>query len=135
MARRIPRCTPTTTLRARSRCTATSGFFRRSVRTLRTRPTALGALAAAAFAAGCTSRLPLESGASTLVVTAVLNTMQDTQVVLVQRTTNGGPAAAPVDSAVVTITGPDGVEMIGVEAYDANLGRNYRVTLSAFHEH
>lgn len=88
----------------------------------------------AAACSGCLSRLPLERGASTLVVTSVLNALQDTQVVLVQRTVNGAPDPLPVDSATVTITGPDGVAMTGVEAADLNLGKHYQLALSAFHE-
>jgi hypothetical protein len=88
----------------------------------------------AAVAGACTSQLPLEGGTSVLVVSSVLNAMQDTQVVVVQRTRDGGPAPSPVNSATVTITGPDGVVMRGVEMPDAALGRSYRVALSAFHE-
>jgi len=60
--------------------------------------------------------------------------MQDTQVVVVQQTRNGGPGPSPVDGATVTITGPDGVAMTGIEMPDTALGRSYRVALSAFHE-
>lgn len=92
------------------------------------------ALLAAIASAGCFSQLPLESGASTLVVTSVLNALQDTQVVVVQRTVNGGPSPSPVDSAMVLITGPDGIAMTGVEMKDAAVGSSYRVVLSASHE-
>jgi hypothetical protein len=91
-------------------------------------------VAGAAFASGCFSQLPLEGGASTLVVTAVLNALHDDQIVAVQRTQGGAPSPYPVDSAVVTITGPDGVAMTGVEAADSTVGKSYRVTLSVFHE-
>jgi hypothetical protein len=104
------------------------------VRTLRTRRGALALVACAALASGCFSQLPLEGGASTLVVTAVLDALHDDQVVAVQRTHGGGPGPYPVDSATVAITGPDGIVMTGVEATDSAIGRSYRVTLSAFHE-
>ena len=64
----------------------------------------------------------------------MLNATQDDQVVVVQRTTAGVPQAAPVESATVTITGPDGVPMTGVEVTDSTLTRVYHVTLSTFHE-
>jgi hypothetical protein len=41
---------------------------------------------------------------------------------------------AYVDSALVTITGPDGVAMTGVEVADSALGRVYRVRPSAYSE-
>jgi hypothetical protein len=76
---------------------------------------------------------PLESATSTLVVHAVLNAANDDQIVAVQQTTHGVPGAY-VDSAVVTITGPDGVAMAGVEVADSALGRVYRVRVSAYSE-
>jgi hypothetical protein len=88
-----------------------------------------------AFVAGaCVTRTPLESTTSTIVVHGVLNAVQDDQIIAVQRTTQGVPAAWPVDSATVTITGPDGIAMTGVEGQDSSLTRVYRVTLSKFHE-
>ncbi|MFI5232924.1 MAG: DUF4249 family protein [Gemmatimonadales bacterium] len=101
---------------------------------MRTRLGSLVAIVGAAIASGCASQLPLEGGASTLVVSAVLDALHDDQIVAVQRTYGGRPAPTPVDSATVTITGPDGVVMTGVEAADSTIGRSYRVTLSAFHE-
>lgn len=89
---------------------------------------------AALAASACITRSPLEVTTSTIVVHAVLNALQDGQVVAVQRTTDGNPLAAPVDSATVTITGPDGVAMTGVEVPDSALGRVYRVSLSAYNE-
>ena len=88
-----------------------------------------------AFVAGaCVTRTPLESATSTIVVHGVLNGVQDDQIVTVQRTTQGVPAASPVDSATVTITGPDGIVMTGVEVTDSALTRVYRVRLSSFHQ-
>jgi hypothetical protein len=94
---------------------------------------ALGSLPAI-VASGCFTRTPLEVSTSTIVVHAVLNAAQDVQVVAVQRTTGGMPLASPVDSATVTITGPDGVAMTGVEVSDSVLVRVYNVSLAAFHE-
>jgi hypothetical protein len=86
------------------------------------------------FAGACVTRTPTESTTSTIVVHAVLNAAQDDQIVAVQRTTAGVPLATPVDSATVTITGPDGIAMTGVEVTDSALARVYRVRLSDFHE-
>lgn len=68
---------------------------------------------------------------STIVVHAVLNAAQDDQIVVVQRTSNGVPFAPPVDGAIVTITGPDGIAMAGVEKQDS-LTRTYHVSLSTY---
>jgi hypothetical protein len=87
---------------------------------------------AAGVAAACTKTTPLESTTSTIVVHAVLNAFQDDQIVAVQRTMNGIPAAVPVDSAKVTITGPDGVALTGVEVPDSALTSAYRVRLSSY---
>jgi hypothetical protein len=103
------------------------------VRALRTRK-GLALIVGAALASGCFSQLPLEGGSSTIVVSAVLDALHDEQIVAVQRTYGGAPAPYPVDSATVTITGPDGVVMTGVEVADSTIGKSYRVTLSAFHE-
>jgi hypothetical protein len=89
---------------------------------------------AALVALGCTTRTPTGVTTSTIVVHAVLNALDDDQVVVVQRTTAGVPQASPVDSATVTITGPDGVAMTGVEVADSALARVYRVRLSSFQE-
>jgi hypothetical protein len=102
--------------------------------TLRIRNRAALAGVAALSAAGCFGKSPEEVGTSTIVVHAVLNAAQDTQVVSVQRTTAGEPLANPVDSAVVTITGPDGAVMTATESTDAVLGRVYRISLAASHE-
>jgi hypothetical protein len=88
-----------------------------------------------AFVAGaCVTRTPLESTTSTIVVHGVLNAVQDHQIIAVQRTTQGVPAAWPVDSAMVTITGPDGIAMTGVEVPDSAVTSAYRVRLSTFGE-
>ena len=84
--------------------------------------------------AACVTTTPTQSTTSTIVVHAVLNALQDDQVVAVQRTTAGVPQASPVDSATVTITGPDGIVMTGVEVTDSALARVYRVRLSSFHQ-
>jgi hypothetical protein len=92
-------------------------------------------VAALAFAvSACTTTTPLESTTSTIVVHSVLSAAQDDQIVAVQRTTQGVPVASSVDSATVTISGPDGIAMTGVEGQDSSLTRVYRVTLSKFHE-
>ena len=82
----------------------------------------------------CVTRTPTGSTTSTIVVHAVLDALQDDQVVAVQRTMAGVPQASPVDSATVTISGPDGIAMTGVEVADSVLTRVYHVTLSTFHE-
>jgi hypothetical protein len=88
-----------------------------------------------AFGAGaCTTSTPTQSTTSTIVVHAVLNPADVDQIVAVQRTTAGMPHAAPVDSAIVTITGPDGVTMTGVEVSDSLLTRVYRVRMSNYGE-
>ena len=87
-----------------------------------------------AVVSGCTTHTPLEVSTSTIVVHAVLNAAEDVQVVAVQRTVGGVPLASPADSAIVTITGADGVAMSGEEVADSILGRVYNVSLSAFHE-
>ncbi len=92
------------------------------------------ALCLAVAASGCTTHSPLEVSTSTIVVHAVLNAAQDIQVVAVQRTVGGVPSADPVDSAIVTIAGPDGVAMNGVEVADSILGHVYDVSLSGSHE-
>jgi hypothetical protein len=97
------------------------------------RPIAFAGLAALGIV-GCFGKSPEEVGTSTLVVHAVLNAAQDTQKVAVQRTTAGEPLASAVDSAVVTITGPDGMAMTAVESKDAVLGSVYRVSLASMHE-
>jgi hypothetical protein len=91
-------------------------------------------IALCALAAACVRETPLESATSTIVVHAVLNAANDDQIVAVQQTTHGAAMGAYVDSAVVTITGPDGVAMIGVEVPDSSLGRVYRVRLSVYGE-
>lgn len=88
----------------------------------------------ALVAAACVTTTPTQSTTSTIVVHAVLNALQDDQIVAVQRTTAGVTQASPVDSATVTITGPDGIPMTGVEVADSALTRVYRVRLSGFHE-
>jgi hypothetical protein len=85
-------------------------------------------------AGACVTKTPLESATSTIVVHGVLNAGVDDQVVVVQRTTGGAPQAAPVDSATVTITGPDGVAMTGVEVDDSLFARVYRIRLSSYGE-
>jgi hypothetical protein len=92
------------------------------------------AATAALVTSACSATSPLESTTSTIVVHGVLNTLYDDQIVAVQRTMGGTPIASPVDSAIVTITGPDGVVMTGVEVTDSTLTRVYRVRLSSFHE-
>jgi hypothetical protein len=101
---------------------------------LRTRQVAAFVAFATFATGGCITRTPTESTTSTIVIHAVLNATQDDQVVAVQRTTAGVPQASPVDSATVTITGPDGIAMSGVEVADSTLTRVYHVTLSTFHE-
>ena len=81
------------------------------------------------------TRTPLEIRSTTIVVHAVLNALDDDQVVVVQETANGIPSlTSPVDSATVTITGPDGVAMPGVEVPDSAFTRVYHVSLPANHE-
>lgn len=99
-------------------------------------------LAAAAAVTACEQKLPLESGASTIVVHAVLNPSVRDQYVVVQRTTNGAPAAPAVAGATVTITGPDGVAMLATEDRDTSvvnaaagnpaIGLVYRVSLDIY---
>lgn len=92
--------------------------------------------ALAILAAGaCVRETPLQVTSTTIVVHAVLNALDDEQVVLVQRTTDGIPLlTSPADSATVTITGPDGVAMTAVEAPDSLFTRVYQVSLSANHQ-
>jgi len=70
---------------------------------------------------GCVERSPLESGASTIVIHAVLNGAVRDQYVVVQRTVNGNPVAAAVSGATVTITAPDGLVMTATADHDSNV--------------
>jgi hypothetical protein len=89
------------------------------------------AVAALVFAGGCQTTTPLESATSTIVVHSVLNASQDDQLVEVLRTTNGFAYGSFVDSALVTITGPDGVAMTGVTQPGTT---TYHVSLSSYHK-
>jgi hypothetical protein len=71
----------------------------------------------------CAERTPLESGASTIVVHAVLNGAVRNQYVVVQRTVNGVPAATAVAGATVTITAPGGLVMTATEDHDSSIVR------------
>ncbi len=91
------------------------------------------ATTAAIGATGCIVRSPLEATSSALVVHAVLNTVQDEQVVDVQRMLPGYQSGNAVDSALVTITGPDGIAMKAVEDTGKLGTRVYRIKLSLYH--
>jgi hypothetical protein len=102
-----------------------------------------GALAAVlTLTAGCVITTPLESGASTVVVHAVLNGAVPDQFVVVQRTVDGEPAAPAVAGATVTITAPDGTAMTATEDHDSSIVHAatgdpgialvYRISLDAY---
>jgi len=71
-------------------------------------------------AGACVEHTPLESGASTIVIHAVLNGAVRNQYVVVQRTVNGNPVAAAVSGATVTITAPGGIVMTATEDHDSS---------------